>query len=292
MRFLRAVVLCYCLASLLAGCSSAPVADDVQQREANQIVAVLGKHKIQANLVKARSGKGKYSVLVKESDFPRAAEVLSRLGLPAEKKPSFQDLTGSNGIIPPSREVEALRLDRAVASELEELLRARSDVASASVLVRMHSREANERPTVTVVIQRSGPRELDISAVREIARRAVSGIQNEDVYVSVAEPADQSEYVESSAAGLVPFLGVWRVPAEDHDGLVALVVLLVCFTGALAGFAGYILGQFNWLNRQGFGTPVKSSRSGLRSGGSVHQVAPFSQPQQSPPDGGDTGGAA
>jgi type III secretory pathway lipoprotein EscJ len=292
MRFLRAVVLCYCLVSLLAGCSSAPVADDVQQREANQIVAVLGKHKIQAHLVKARSGRGKYSVLVEERDFPRAAEVLTRLGLPAEKKPSFQDLTGSNGIIPPSREVEALRLDRAVASELEELLRARSDVATASVLLRMHSREGNERPTVTVVIQRSGPAGLDISAVREIARRAVSGIQNEDVYVSVAEPADQSEYVESSATGLVPFLGVWRVSAADHDGLVALVVLLVSFTGVLAGFAGYILGQFNWLNRQGFGAPSKSSRSGLRSGGSAHQAAPFPQPQQSPQDGGDSGGAA
>lgn len=289
MRFLRIVALCFCFASLLTGCGSAPVADDVMQREANQIVAVLGKHKIQAHLVKARGSKGRYSVLVPESDFPVAAEVLTRLGLPAEKKPSFQDLTGGNGIIPPSREVEALRLDRAVASELEELFRARSDVASASVLVRMHSREANERPTVTVVIQRAGAAELDISAVREIARRAVSGIQNEDVYVSIAEAADQVEPHKSTSEGLVPFLGVWRVSAEDHGGLVALVVLLVCFSGVLAGFTGYILGQFNWLNRQGFGASTKPARNGVRSGGSGNQTASSSQPQQVPQDSGDSG---
>lgn len=261
MKVLR-VAIVFCLSvSLLTGCSSAPVADDVAQREANEIVAVLDKHSISASLVKARGGKGRYSVMVNEGDFPEAAAVLSRLGLPADKKPSFQELTGGNGIIPPSREVEALRLDRAISSELEEMFRVRSDVASVSVIVRMHSRDSNERPTVTVVTQSSEGETLDAAEVREIARRAVPGIQNEDVYVTVAQLPDEIDNVADSHKKLVPFLGLWRVPESDYSGMVSLVVFLVGFSAVLAGLAGYILGQFNWLNRQGGGMSSKFSRS-------------------------------
>jgi type III secretory pathway lipoprotein EscJ len=250
----------------------------VAQREANEIVAVLSKHNISASLVKARGGKGRYSVVVHESDFPGAAAVLSRLGLPADKKPSFQELTGGNGIIPPSREVEALRLDRAIASELEDIFRVRSDVASVSVLVRMHSREPSERPTVTVVTQSPGEVSLDVAEVREIARRAVPGIQSEDVYVTVAQSPDALGGAEGRGEKLVPFLALWRVPESDHSGLVALVVLLVGFSGVLAGLTGYIVGQFNWLNRQGGGVPNKLARSSSAGNGLTTSGELSSQP--------------
>lgn len=267
MRSLRGIVLC-CAVLLLCGCSSAPVADDVAQREANEIVAILSSHTIEASLVKVRGSKGRYSVVVNESDLPAAAGVLGRLGLPAEKKPSFQELTSSNGIIPPSREVEALRVDRAIASELEELFRSRSDIASASVMVRMHSRQPEDRPTVTVVAQKAGAATLDLNEVREIASRGVPGIQKEDVYVSVAEAHESTQGGVGSGSALVSFLGIWRVPAEDHNRLVALVLFLVIFSGVLAGFAGYILGQFNWLNKVGVPSVGKSSKGGISSGNS------------------------
>jgi type III secretory pathway lipoprotein EscJ len=267
----RAVILCCLAAFLTVGCSSTPVADDVAQREANEIVAVLSKHNIQAQLVKGRGAKGRYSVVVQEGDFPSAAEVLSRLGLPADKRPSFQELTGGNGIIPPSREVESLRLDKAIASELEDIFRARSDVASVSVLVRMHSREANERPTVTVVVQSSGAVPLDIGEIREISRRAVPGIQADDIYVSVAQAINSLDRTSGSSISLVPFLGFWRVPAEDHSGLVFFVVFLVALSGALAGLAGYIVGQFNWLNKQGIASVGRYLRGSGLGGGSLIQ---------------------
>jgi len=240
----------------------------VAQREANEIVAILSSHTIEASLVKVRGSKGRYSVVVNESDLPAAAGVLGRLGLPAEKKPSFQELTSSNGIIPPSREVEALRVDRAIASELEELFRSRSDIASASVMVRMHSRQPEDRPTVTVVAQKAGAATLDLNEVREIASRGVPGIQKEDVYVSVAEAHESTQGGVGSGSALVSFLGIWRVPAEDHNRLVALVLFLVIFSGVLAGFAGYILGQFNWLNKVGVPSVGKSSKGGISSGNS------------------------
>jgi type III secretion protein J len=285
MKFLRAVFVLCGFALVLAGCSSTPVADDVNQREANEIVAVLGKNKIQASLVKGRGSRARYSVVVQESDFANAAAVLSRLGLPADKKPSFQDLTAGNGIIPPSREVEALRLDRAISSELEDIFRARSDIASASVLVRMHSREASERPTVTVVVQSAADGSLDTAEVREIARRAVPGIQNDDVYVSV----ERADVGAESVPELVPFLGWWRVRAEDHAGLVSLVVFLVGLAGVLAGLTGYIIGQFNWLNRQNVGSSSRSARTGGLSGNIVAQSVSSVQAADPKRQNGDAG---
>ncbi len=293
MVFLRAVIICCLVVPLFAGCSYAPVADDVAQREANEIVAVLSKHNISASLVKARGSKGRYSVVVRESDFPGAAAVLSRLGLPADKRPSFQELTGGNGIIPPSREVEALRLDRAIASELEDIFRARRDVASVSVIVRMHSRETNEQPTVTVVTQNPEGVVLDAQEVREIARRAVPGIKSEDVYVTTGTSPEVGGGGDSSGENsrdkLVPFLGIWRVPESDHSGLVSLVVVLVSLTGILAGLAGYILGQFNLLNRQSVGSASKIPRSAALGSGASSTKDLSSQSAELVQQGRDSG---
>lgn len=268
MRSLKTILMAWCFACIASGCGSTPVADDVDQREVNEIVAALSKHSVEARPVKARGAKGRYSVVVDDGDFTRAAQVLTRLGFPTEKKPSFEDLTTGNGFIPPSREVEALRLDRAIAAELEEVIRSRSDVSTVSVLVRMHSRDAHERATVTVIAQSVGAATFDVSEVREIAKRAVPGIQSDDVYVSVSPTRDREGVQAGQQHELVSFLGVWRVPAEDHGGLVILVVVLVAASALLAGLAGYIVGQFNWLNRQGLTAPGRSPQGGV-SGGSV-----------------------
>jgi type III secretory pathway lipoprotein EscJ len=249
MRSLRAFIACCCVSLLVSGCSSSPVADDVSQREANEIVSALDKHRIAAWLVKGRGSKGRYSVVVSSGDFAGAAGVLSSLGLPAEKKPSFQELTGGGGIIPPSREVEALRLDRATAQELEDLFKSRSDIASVNVIVRSHARSRDEKPTATVVARRSTKAVPDLSELREIVRRSVPGIQIEDVFISVSEPLPDELPGAAGSPDLVSFLGFWRVPAESHGGLVGFFAGLMAVTAVIAGLAGYLLGQFNWLNK-------------------------------------------
>jgi type III secretion protein J len=267
MRSLRAFIACCCASLLVGGCSSSPVADDVSQREANEIVSALDRHRIAAWLVKGRGSKGRYSVEVSSSDFAGAAGVLSSLGLPAEKKPSFQELTGGGGIIPPSREVEALRLDRATAQELEDLFKSRSDIASVNVIVRAHSRTRDEKPTATVVARRSTKAVPDLSELREIVRRAVPGIQMEDVFISVSEPLPDELSAGTRTSGLVSFLGFWRVPEESHGGLVGLFAGLIALTGVIAGLAGYLLGQFNWLNKLSAPSFSKASRVGSMSSG-------------------------
>jgi type III secretory pathway lipoprotein EscJ len=251
-----------------SGCGSTPVADDIGQKEANQLVSLLRDHGITAQVTKARGSKGRYSVSVSDDRYVDAAGILTRVGLPADKKASFEDLTAAHGIIPVSREVEALRLDRATASEIEGLLQARADIAAASVLVRARASEGKGPVSATVVIQKKPGVQIRPDDIREIATRAVPGIKAEDVFLSISDSPTlndkEEKRGEKSPGELVSFLGISRVPASDYQTLVFLFIALTVFVAVLAGLGGYLLGQFTAINRQGGGDTSRGLSSAVR----------------------------
>jgi type III secretory pathway lipoprotein EscJ len=263
MRLLGPLLLSVTTLLFVSGCGSSPVADDIGQREANQIVSLLREHGISAQVTKARGAKGRYSVSVSDERYVDAAGILTRIGLPADKKASFEDLTATNGIIPASREVEALRLDRATAAEIESLLQARADISGVSVIVRARSSEGRSPPSATVVIQKRPEATIELEDVREIAARAVPGIKPEDIFVSLSDspasgPVSQTESTPNDP-DLVSFLGVSHVPAKEYQKHVFLFIALTLFVGSLAGLTGYLVGQFTQLNRQGASDPQRGT---------------------------------
>ncbi|MCB0332783.1 MAG: hypothetical protein KDD55_04740, partial [Bdellovibrionales bacterium] len=105
---------CLILLSLcLSGCGDVPVARGITQSQANEIVAVLSHHGIYAFADKQVGVGDSYDVEVKKSYYTRAVDLLHAKGLPAKTPERFSDLIAQKGIIPDSREVEALRLDHA-----------------------------------------------------------------------------------------------------------------------------------------------------------------------------------
>jgi type III secretory pathway lipoprotein EscJ len=252
---IRSVAFYWVVLLLISGCGTIPVADDIGQKEANDIVVLLRDSGISSTLVKSRGGKGRYSVTVPEGRFADAAAVLSKFGLPADRKASFQELTATSGIIPSSRELESLRLDRADATEIEDLLKTRSDITGVSALVRVRSLKSGEMPSAAVVIQTRAGSNLSEGIIREIVTRAVPGIQPQSVTVSITQSARPGVVAtdSDSTAGddaMVPFLGAWRVPASEYSSLVLVFIGLSVFVGTLSGLSGYLVGQFNWLRRQ------------------------------------------
>lgn len=229
----------------LSGCGDSSVADGLAQRDANEIVAALRARGIEASTEKERGAKGRYTVSVSSDQFGEAAAALTELGLPAEQKLSFGELVAPSGILPSSREVEALRLDRASAAEIEALLSQHPGVASAGVIVRMRAAQSGESPAVSVVVQKRAGDALDEATVREIVVRAVPGIRPEGIVLMIAEQRPPPVVADSSGASLVPFLVFWRVPQDDYGGLSLLLLGLLVGITALAGLAGYIYGQYN-----------------------------------------------
>lgn len=273
MRSCRILSVVVPLTLALTGCGSTPLADDLEQREVNEIIAVLRERGINGSVTKGR-GSGRYSVSVSSGKYGEAATVLSRLGLPGERRPSFQEMTATSGIIPSSRAVETLRLDRALAAQLEELLQARADVYSTSAVVRRHV-VGNEKPSVSVIVQRQPGATLSADEVREIAAHSVVGVGKDDVFVSIGDAPRFKDAVglgkQASDSDLVPFLLVWQVPRDHYNSLAGAFVVLMVIVSALAGLGGYIIGQFAGIrtDAKGIGGNTSTLTTGSRASNRV-----------------------
>ena len=239
------------------GCGSSPVADDLGQREANKLVAVLGEHGIQAHVEKGRGSKARYSVQVPSGDFGGAVALLTKLGLPAERGASFEDLMSPSGILPASQDVEDLRMDRAIASEVEELLLGHGAVSTVSVIVRSHSIPIGSEPSVSIVTQVKKGVSLDQEKLREAVSRAVPGVKPSAISLSVTENAFGGGGVMEEP--LVPFLRYLRVPVSEYNSLAYLLIGLMSVVAFLVGVAGYIYGQY--VGAKSGDQPIGSSSS-------------------------------
>lgn len=241
MKALYALTLTLSIA-FAAGCGSSPVADDIGQREAHKVVAVLGEHGIQAHVEKGRGSKGRYSVLVASGDFGSAVALLTKLGLPAERGASFEDLMSPSGILPPSQDVEDLRLDRAIAAEVEELLLGHGAVSTVSVIVRSHAIPVGVEPSVSIVAQVKKGSTLDQEKLRDAVIRAVPGVKPGAVSFSVSEQAFGVS--KKGEEPLMPFLRFWKVPVSEYNSLAYLLIVLMSVVACLSGIGGYIYGQY------------------------------------------------
>jgi type III secretory pathway lipoprotein EscJ len=249
-RFFAVFIVAFCL----LGCTAEPVAYDLDQRDLYEIVAVLREQGIDATATRERGAKGRFSLSVKSADYGKAVAILHARHLPAERAGSFSEMVAPSGLLPSSRGIEELRLDRARAAEIEEVLRGYPAVVSARVLVRSPAPAPagvegadQQGPSVSVVIQRTTAAQIDDAQLKAVVERALPGIKAEDIFISVHE-----QRIERSAAPgapaeakLVPFLVFWQVPAEEYNTLAVLLISLLIAVAGMAGLAGYILGQYN-----------------------------------------------
>lgn len=105
---------------LLSACSSEILLRDLNERDANEIVAVLYASSIEAE--KLTDAKGKFfSVKVRTSDLARAVAVLRALGLPKSPRANLNEVFRSTGFAPTPFE-ERVRYLFGLAQEIERTI--------------------------------------------------------------------------------------------------------------------------------------------------------------------------
>ena len=119
MRFLRYLGLGVLIA-LLSACSTEILLRDLNERDANEIVAVLYTSSIDAQKMADAKGKS-FAVEVRSSDIARAVAVLRALGLPKSPRTNLNEVFRSTGFAPTPFE-ERVRYLFGLAQEIERTI--------------------------------------------------------------------------------------------------------------------------------------------------------------------------
>jgi type III secretion protein J len=202
---------CATLAALvvLSACT-VPVVADLDDGEANRIVAALSANGILADKAAEPGGTGHFRIEVPRDDATRAVSVLSEEGLPAERTRGVLDALGEHSLVP-SRTAEHERLLAGIAGDLEHTLGSVDGVLSARVHLAVPrpdplSSEAPAPASASVLIRhRSGHIPLGETDVRRLVSGAVPGLLPERVAVvdlAVPLPTPRNDLVRVGPASM------------------------------------------------------------------------------------------
>jgi type III secretory pathway lipoprotein EscJ len=241
------------LAVAFCGCGYEEVASQIDQRQANEIVATLASLGIRS-IAHAERGSGRtFRIEVHDNDYTLAVSILHAYDLPRSSGPTFEELTRPQGLIPNSREVEAARLDYALGVELAEKLGTLPGVERAHVVVRSNLIRDDQQPSASVTIENKRAATVNESDVRRMVQLMVPGISADRIALvaMTASPRGavlSGQGVENQGGKaihtpLVPFLRYVQVAERDYLRLAIIVVLCILGAGGLGVLLGFFFGQ-------------------------------------------------
>lgn len=123
---------------LLSACTSKEeVASNLNIGQAIEVLLSLKHAGISAEKVKSGNGKNeKYLVTVPADDYLKSIEILHEFNLPKKETETVEALTAQEGFAPNIKEISGLRLDRALALEVERLILGLAGIVDARVVIR------------------------------------------------------------------------------------------------------------------------------------------------------------
>lgn len=223
---LRVVVASLLLALVLSGCRTELLAN-LSQRQANETIALLQRHGIEAQ--KADLGKGRFRVDVSKGDFAEAVGLLERNQLPTKDNMSIADLFPTDSLVN-SPAAERARLISGLEQRLEQTLRSIERVLSARVHL---SYPLNDRSDVSrdmhasVLLNYDGPLNdaILIQRVKQLVKNSFDALSYDNISIVVFQASSVPEPLMGATSEAQ--WDVWRwLPA-------GAVVLLATLSGAI-----------------------------------------------------------
>lgn len=183
------VILSLLLAGVLCGCGEVEIARDLQEAEANRILAALATKGVKGSKDKVSSGsKIHYSLAVPRGEAVKAWQVIRQQDLPRRGPGRAARSRSAGGLLASSRQRRAI-ISRALAADIARTLRSVDGVVDARVhIVRPARRplaaaEAQAKPRASVLLRSTGISPLSKTQIRKLVSGAVAGLANEDIAV-------------------------------------------------------------------------------------------------------------
>ena len=139
----------------LSGCARKPLLEGLDERQANEVIAVLLRHNIAAE--KLNAGKGGYQVQVAARDLPESIELMQRNDLPSTPRSQVASAFPADALVSTPLG-ERARLISAVEQRLEESLQLIDGVQSTRVHLNYDASIGSEN-------RRTHPRRMHVAAV-------------------------------------------------------------------------------------------------------------------------------
>jgi type III secretion protein J len=234
---LAAVVLA---GALLVGCGRAPLYSQLDEQQANELMAALLDSGIQADKAPSPSKTG-WEIRVGRSDFPYAMQVLRSRGLPRAQYASLGEIFKKEGFASSAVEEKA-RYIYGLQQELARTLSLMPGVVDARVHIALPDRDPLGGDTIdssaaVMIYEQAGAnvrdRETDIKV---LIKDSVEGLDDVNkVTVKFATVAAASNTRAGTAGGAMPMSlsSISPLGLGLAAGVIALIVLAIAFFGRM-----------------------------------------------------------
>lgn len=207
MRYLQYL----CLLSVLlflSGCeSNLPIVNNVDEREANEIIVYLANNGIPAQkmassageIAGATGGGNKWNIAVEPNDAVRAMGLLNEVGLPRKKGTNLLELFAKTGLMSSDRE-ETIRYHAGLAEELKNTIRKMDGVLDADVQISFPLEEpgigeAPPKITSAVFVKHMGILDDPNNHLDSKIKRLVAGSIPKMTYDNVSVISDRARFM-------------------------------------------------------------------------------------------------
>ena len=213
----------------LVGCGKAPLYTDVQETEANEMIALLMERGIAAT--KHPGTEKTWDVSVKMEDFPRSVEILNSFGYPREDYYGVGQAFKKSGLVSSPTE-ERIRFMFSLSQDIAATIAMIDGVTDAQVHIVLPDNDPfsdNFYPASAAVFINYRPDsnvEASVSKVKNLVMNSVEGLSYDNISVALF-PKNVVE-----AASLAHATQIKTTPASWIVWIVVLVAL------ALGGCAG------------------------------------------------------
>lgn len=272
MRFFSATFFVLCLG--LAACSDTVLLQELDQRDATEVLVLLDKNDISAKNEAVEKQQGTtWKILISASDETQARELLLANHLPRQKQLGLSGICKDAGLIPTPK-TEKCRELLAIKGEIINSFTAIPGVVNADVVLNIPDKEdfpdekaPPQRPTASVVIQvaddRQGEEVLNEEKIQRFVANAVTGMDLRDVAVIISRVSSAGAVLENGVLKTKPekttaeSAGNWitvggiRMDEASAGKFKIVAVLVLAFFILLSGALIFVLLRMARLRQKG-----------------------------------------
>jgi type III secretion protein J len=229
---------------LLTGCeNNRIIVNNVDEREANEIIVFLASRGIDAQKiaaptavgVAAQAGAPKYGLAVSEKDMNEAMAILNQNGLPRKQGTNLLELFAKQGLMTTDKE-ESIRYQAGLEQQIANTIRKIDGVIEAEVQLAFPDTTAattagptptapTQRVTAAVYVKHQGvvddPNSHLVSKIKRLVAGSVNGLDINDVTVI----SDRSRFTDVTLGGALEgannqprdYTSVWSIVIAKHS---------------------------------------------------------------------------